>query len=254
VPNPGVRTQLNFFIYRVLLRFHDHDRDNYLGFLENVLPEIAKFANEADVETRDSALAALGSAQRLVGDGLFSLAGVVLQDGNKSKKIAEYCKKAIDESESIAKRVVMEPLPIPKSAQPMQKAISKNAQPTTKTGPTRFPPVQKTVPRSVQPMTKAAPARVPPVQKSFQKAAPTTRPATYQATIPGRKPASATTNLTSNAKEPNQTTYQAIIPGRKPASATNNAKEPNQTTKPTGRAASALPAAPGSSIPRKQWQ
>jgi len=214
---------LLFLFYRALLRFHDHDRDNYLGFLENVLPEIAKFANEADVETRDSALAALGSAQRLVGDGLFSLAGVVLQDGNKSKKIAEYCKKAIDESESSAKRVVMEPLPIPKSAQPMQKAISKNAQPTTKTGPTRFPPVQKTVPRSVQPMTKAAPARVPPVQKSFQKAAPTTtRPATYQATIPGRK--------------------------------TSNAREPNQTTKPPGRAASALPAAPGSSIPRKQWQ
>uniref|UniRef100_A0A915EMA3 TOG domain-containing protein n=1 Tax=Ditylenchus dipsaci TaxID=166011 RepID=A0A915EMA3_9BILA len=92
------------------------------GISKSVLPVIAKQTEEGDPDVRDSAFAAMGSAQRLVGEaGMKAIAACALGDPNKAKKVATYCESATKEAEEY--RIAMgEKLPADFSDQLASKA------------------------------------------------------------------------------------------------------------------------------------
>uniref|UniRef100_A0A0N4ZF30 TOG domain-containing protein n=1 Tax=Parastrongyloides trichosuri TaxID=131310 RepID=A0A0N4ZF30_PARTI len=116
--NPNIKAQVSLFLQRVFKTKNSTTLPK--KFVKEVAPFLIKIIGVSDPEARDSAYAALGALQRIVGDkAINSIMGEVASDKVKMGKIKEFCDKMIEENgpavcemvQSVHKSDPMKPLP-----------------------------------------------------------------------------------------------------------------------------------------------
>uniref|UniRef100_A0A0K0F5E8 Zygote defective protein 9 (inferred by orthology to a C. elegans protein) n=1 Tax=Strongyloides venezuelensis TaxID=75913 RepID=A0A0K0F5E8_STRVS len=95
--NPNIKAQVSLFLQRVFKTLNSSTLPK--KFVKDVAPLLAKVTGVSDPEARDSACAALGALQRIIGEkAINNLVGDVANDKVKMVKIKEFCDKMIEEN------------------------------------------------------------------------------------------------------------------------------------------------------------
>ncbi|CAJ0605322.1 unnamed protein product [Cylicocyclus nassatus] len=97
-PSPQSKQCLCSFLYRYFIRQETLPID----FAKAVLPIVVKLTTDSDPTVRDAACSSLGSAQRLLGNGLDAFLGSLRGEKAKMEKIEEYREAAIKENAEFA--------------------------------------------------------------------------------------------------------------------------------------------------------
>uniref|UniRef100_A0AAF5D4A5 TOG domain-containing protein n=1 Tax=Strongyloides stercoralis TaxID=6248 RepID=A0AAF5D4A5_STRER len=95
--NPNIKAQVSLFLQRVFKTSNSATLPK--KFVKDVAPLLGKVTGVSDPEARDSACAALGALQRVIGEkAIINLLGDAANDKTKMTKINEFCAKMIEEN------------------------------------------------------------------------------------------------------------------------------------------------------------
>lgn len=95
--NPNIKAQVSLFLQRVFKTLNSSTLPK--KFVKEVTPFLTKVTGVSDPEARDSACAALGALQRIIGEkAVNNLMGDAADDKVKMAKIKEFCDKMIEEN------------------------------------------------------------------------------------------------------------------------------------------------------------
>uniref|UniRef100_A0A0N4ZIA9 TOG domain-containing protein n=1 Tax=Parastrongyloides trichosuri TaxID=131310 RepID=A0A0N4ZIA9_PARTI len=95
--NPNIKAQVSLFLQRVFKTKNSTTLPK--KFVKEVSPFLIKITGVSDPEARDSACAALGALQRIIGEkAMNSIMGDAANDKIKMAKIKEFCEKMIEEN------------------------------------------------------------------------------------------------------------------------------------------------------------
>ncbi|VBB27713.1 unnamed protein product [Acanthocheilonema viteae] len=96
-PNPQIKTQTALFLSR-LLRQHDMHTLSLDCIRERLGPVLTKLSFDADPESREASLIAVGAVMKIAGENLVNeCCRSIMEDVNKSAKVRKYCESLIQE-------------------------------------------------------------------------------------------------------------------------------------------------------------